>query len=567
MGVLQTAGPDAVKHAMEMAGQALFEYDKASDTLNWADPSAVSSLLSISSAETLASISGFLGKMDPEDLMTREAAVSEACESGNGYTVEYRLKGDDGALRWFEERGSWLKVGGEERLIGMIRTIEDQKRRETRLSWLASYDELTGQLNRSRTRDVLEKHIEAFKSGGRPGAYIVVGIDDVGMINTDFGFDIADQVIVETSARLKSVLEEGDAIGRVAGTKFGIIVSRGDKDSLRTICNNILGVVRERVVATSAGGITVSVCAGAAQIENDVTAADIAMARAEAALDAAKQIGQSSWAMFSEKTDTTNRRKRNTEMSDVILTALNQRQVRLAYQPIVADLNTSITKYECLIRMEQDGKEVPAPHFIPAAESLGLVHLLDRRVLELATQTLKARPDIALNVNISWETVKDPVWAEGYLAHLRANRDVANRITVELTETQVVDELEASIEFVTEIKALGCDFAIDDFGAGYTSFRNLKALDIDVLKIDGSFVTGVSSSRENQLFVRTLLDLARNFEMKTVAEWVDNDADAMLLKGLGVDYLQGFYIGKPEQRPDWHQDEEAARQAVAAATR
>lgn len=200
---------------------------------------------------------------------------------------------------------------------------------------------------------------------------------------------------------------------------------------------------------------------------------------------------------------------------------------------------------------DEDGQEIPAPEFIPAAERLGLVHLLDRRVLELATNTLAVCPGIHLNVNISMETVKDFVWAEGYISLLRANHALAKRITVELTETQVIDAIEASIEFVSEIKKLGCSFAIDDFGAGYTSFRNLKAMDIDILKIDGSFVTGLSSSRDNQLFVRTLLDLARNFGMQTVAEWVDNEADAMLLKGLGVDYLQGFLIGKPEVFPSW----------------
>ena len=147
--------------------------------------------------------------------------------------------------------------------------------------------------------------------------------------------------------------------------------------------------------------------------------------------------------------------------------------------------------------------------------------------------------------------MKDFVWAEGYISNLRANEALARRITVELTETQVVDAVDAAIEFVSEIKKLGCKFAIDDFGAGYTSFRNLKALDIDILKIDGSFVTGVASSRDNQLFVRTLLDLARNFGMQTVGEWVDNEADAMLLKGLGVDFLQGYLLGKPETRPHW----------------
>ena len=279
------------------------------------------------------------------------------------------------------------------------------------------------------------------------------------------------------------------------------------------------------------------------------------MTRAEAALDAEKRIGKSSWSAFTDKTDVVSMRRRNTHMSDVILTALNERRVRLAFQAIVSDLDETPKKFECLIRMRgDDGQNIPAPEFIPAAERLGLVHLLDRRVLELALNTLSVIPNIHLNVNISMETVKDFVWAEGYIALLRAHQDLARRITVELTETQVIDSIDASIEFVSEIKRLGCSFGIDDFGAGYTSFRNLKAMDIDILKIDGSFVTGVSSSRENQLFVRTLLDLARNFGMQTVAEWVDNEADAMLLKGLGVDFLQGFLIGKPETNPDWLPD-------------
>ena len=282
-----------------------------------------------------------------------------------------------------------------------------------------------------------------------------------------------------------------------------------------------------------------------------------ALSCAEAAFDQARRQGASSFQLFREDTDLASQRRKNNEMSDVILRALNDRRIYLAYQPIVTDITSEVTKYECLIRMrDENGSEVPAPSFIPAAERLGLVHLLDRRVLELATKDLAQNPDIALNVNLSWETVRDPVWAEGYLSHLRANARVCDRLTIELTETQMVDAIESSREFVAAIKSFGCKFAIDDFGAGYTSFRNLKALDIDVLKIDGSFVSGVSTSRENQLFVRTLLDLARNFGMKTVAEWVDDENDAQLLKALGVDYLQGYYIGKPAPLPRAEGEEE-----------
>jgi diguanylate cyclase (GGDEF)-like protein len=532
--------------------QTMFEYDPEAGRLKWSDEEAASRLFGVAAPDVPASVAAFGAAIDSAEDEVRTAAFAGARET---YSCEYRIKRADGAGHWVDERGGWIGVGPSRRLISIVRSIESRKRREEQLSWLAVNDELTGHLNRAHLRKVLEETIVHFTESGKTGAYLMVGIDDVGAINSDFGFEAADKVIAEIGLRLASVLGPEDKIGRVAGTKFGIIIAECDADYMRQICVRLLNVVRESVIETRGGAVAASVCLGAVSLPVQATASNIAMTRAEAALDAAKRIGKSSWSAFSDKTDVVSQRRRNTHMSDIILTALNERHVRLAFQPIVSDLDEAPRKFECLIRMRgADGQNIPAPEFIPAAERLGLVHLLDRRVLELALNTLAICPDIHLNVNISMETVKDFVWAEGYIALLRANQALARRITVELTETQVIDAIDASIEFVSEIKKLGCSFGIDDFGAGYTSFRNLKAMDIDILKIDGSFVTGVSSSRENQLFVRTLLDLARNFGMQTVAEWVDNEADAMLLKGLGVDYLQGFLIGKPETNPDWLPD-------------
>lgn len=532
--------------------QTMFEYDPVAGDLKWSDQDAAARLFGGSPEDIAATAGDFAARIEGGQDETRAAAFAGGRLS---YSCEYKLKRPDGSGHWVEERGGWIGQGAGRRLISIIRSIENRKRREEQLSWLAVNDELTGHLNRAHLRKALEEVIANFTSNGKTGAYLMAGIDDVGAINADFGFEAADKVIAEIGLRLASVLGPNDRIGRVAGTKFGIIIAESDADYMRQICVRLLNVVRESVIETRGGAVAASVCLGAVSLPAQANASNIAMTRAEAALDAAKRIGKSSWSAFSDKTDVVSQRRRNTHMSDVILTALNERRVRLAFQPIVADLDEAPKKYECLIRMRGiDGQNIPAPEFIPAAERLGLVHLLDRRVLELALNTLAIRPNIHLNVNISMETVKDFVWAEGYIALLRANQELARRITVELTETQVIDAIDASIEFVSEIKKLGCSFGIDDFGAGYTSFRNLKAMDIDILKIDGSFVTGVSSSRENQLFVRTLLDLARNFGMQTVAEWVDNEADAMLLKGLGVDYLQGFLIGKPETNPDWLPD-------------
>lgn len=548
------AGPrrpdaNASPSAEGAALQTMFEYDAENDQLRWSDEETASRLLGVTDAKQISKIAALNQRLVGEADEVREAVFAG---DALNYCCEYQIKRDHGDPVWLEERGGWVGAGPSRRLISVIRSVDNQKQKEARLAWLANNDELTGLLNRVQLRRQLEGAIMAAQKESRSAAYLLAGIDELGAVNADFGFDTADKVIVEVSKRLASVLGPKDFIGRVAGTKFGIVLHDCDEAGLRQMSVRLLNAVRETVIETRGSGIAASICLGSVIMPAQAVHSNMAMAHAEAALDAAKRLGKSSWAPFSEQTDAVSTRRRNTQMSDVILTALNERRIRLAFQPIVSDLGEPHRKFECLIRMnDEEGREIPAPEFIPTAERLGLVHLLDRRVLELALNTLAVCPDILLNVNISMETVKDFVWAEGYLSLLRANQARARRITVELTETQVIDAIEASIEFVSEIKKLGCSFAIDDFGAGYTSFRNLKAMDIDILKIDGSFVTGVSASRENQLFVRTLLDLARNFGMQTVAEWVDNEADAMLLKGLGVDYLQGYLIGKPEINPEW----------------
>ncbi len=552
-GCLEPVRPNGEYATSSTEGSALqtmFEYDSEKGLLRWSDEGTAARILGLQDTSAITTLADLDALIDGKIDATRNAAFAGQALS---YCCEYQIRRDNNPeLSWVEERGGWVGSGPGKRLISVIRCVEHQKKKEAHLAWLANNDEMTGQLNRVQIRRYLEAAIKAARDEGRSAAYLLAGIDELGAVNQDFGFEAADKVIVEVAKRLTNVLGPNAHIGRVAGTKFGIVIPNCTDDELRTISVRLLNGVRESVVETRNSGIVASICLGAVMIPEHAVDSNLAMARAEAALDEAKRLGKSSWSPFSEKTDAVSTRRRNTHMSEVILSALNERRIRLAFQPIVSDLEETPSKFECLIRMrDDDGREVPAPEFIPTAERLGLVHLLDRRVLELAINTLEICPDIHLNVNISMETVKDFVWAEGYISHLRANEEMAKRITVELTETQVIDAIDASIEFVSEIKKLGCSFAIDDFGAGYTSFRNLSALDIDILKIDGSFVTGVSASRENQLFVRTLLDLARNFGMKTVAEWVDNEADAMLLKGLGVDFLQGYLIGKPETNPNW----------------
>jgi EAL domain-containing protein (putative c-di-GMP-specific phosphodiesterase class I) len=195
-----------------------------------------------------------------------------------------------------------------------------------------------------------------------------------------------------------------------------------------------------------------------------------------------------------------------------------------------------------------------AGYFVHAAEQMGIVHLVDRFALEKAVGVLERHPHLVLGVNVSGMAASDPAWLQGFIDYVKDHGAVANRLVVELTETASLSQFEENAHFVSQLRELGVKVAIDDFGAGFTSFRNLQMLHVDVVKIDGSYVKDLSVSPENQVFVRTLTGLAKNFDMKVVAEWVGSDRDAALLESFGVDYFQGFHFGEPELQPGWDEE-------------
>ena len=197
------------------------------------------------------------------------------------------------------------------------------------------------------------------------------------------------------------------------------------------------------------------------------------------------------------------------------MTALNDRRILLAYEPVVDTHGRQTAFYECLMRIKHaDGSVIPASEIIPVAERLGLVRLLDHRVLELVIAELAASPHIRASFNVSPASTTDPDWWARLGALLRNHPGVAERLIVEITEMAAIHNIDDARGFVTRVKDLGCRIAIDDFGAGYTSFRNLRQLGVDIVKIDGAFVQNLTRSEDDRAFVRTLIELARRLGSK-----------------------------------------------------
>lgn len=229
-----------------------------------------------------------------------------------------------------------------------------------------------------------------------------------------------------------------------------------------------------------------------------------------------------------------------------IESALAEDRFRLMLQPIVAAQTGEAKFYEALIRLERrDGSLVSASKFVQAAERLGLHRRIDVRALEIAVDILRAAPGLRLSLNISGLTCGDAAW----LARLRelsgGDPQLAGRLIVEITETAAIRDFDQSILFVDALKELGCAVAIDDFGAGYSSFKTLKYLPVDVLKIDGLFVKNLASDPRDRVFLRAMVELANSFGMETVAEWVVSAEAAQVAADVGITYLQGYHFGCP----------------------
>ena len=491
--------------------------------------------------------------MSPAGREQIDRVIQERAFEDSTFECEFETASAMGAV-WFEMRGLRIPApdGRAERLAGILRVITEKKRDEQRLNYLATRDELTGHLNRTSLRSELARAIEAAKAEARNCAYLVASIDRLAMINDAYGFGGADEVILAVGERIAGVLRACDVIGRTAGNKLGVIMANCTEREIALVADRMRAVVRGDVIATRSGTVSATISVGAVSLPSGAASSQEAMLRAEEALDRARGDGRDGFAAYVKSPQREMARLRLMTIADEVVAALNDNRLVFAYQPIVAAHSRIATHYECLLRMiRPDGTIAAAGQFIPAAEQLGLVRLVDRHALEMTIADLHTHPELTLAVNVSGTTASDPSWLQSFLNYVRAHESVASRVIVELTETAALHAFEESARFISNLREIGCRVAIDDFGAGFTSFRNLQMLRVDMVKIDGSYVRGLAVSPDNQIFVRTLVDLAKNFNLKTVAEWVGSDEEAALLEEFGVDYFQGFHFGEPKIAPEW----------------
>jgi diguanylate cyclase (GGDEF)-like protein len=557
-GLSNAAAAERLRLALSSAEEAAFDWEFAEDRIAW--EGADDFLPHHVDLECLNAGRALLEWLDPEIRGRLMSFVEERTPIDPRFMLEFESTHGT-SKEWLEMRAVRLvrDDGRIERIVGVLRRVTEQKNTVDRLTRLATYDELTGHMNRSRLREELSLAIEKAKAESGGCAYFVAAIDKLAVINETYGFDVADQVIVEAGNRLARSLRGSDFIGRTAGNKFGVILSRCTDREMELVAARLNAAVRAEAIETTGGSVSATISVGAVWLPENAETSQQAMLQAEDALESARSKGRSGFSAYVKSADREFARRRLMAVADEVTAALKENRLVLAYQPIVDAKSHKTVHHECLLRMtREDGSLAAAGEFVPDAETLGLVRLIDWRALEMTVAQLKANPTVRFSLNVSGTSANDRPWLNAYVDYVRANASVADRLTVELTETAALHAFEENAQFISRLRELGCSVAIDDFGAGYTSFRNLQILNFDMVKIDGSYIKDFAHSPDNQLFVRTLVDLAKNFKLKTVAEWADSDEDAKLLAEMGIDYLQGFRFGRPDMAPAWLNEEPAA---------
>jgi diguanylate cyclase (GGDEF)-like protein len=539
-------------------GEALYHWDIASDALIWS--ANAGNVLAISDPAAIGSGRAFAQLLDIDNALARFDAVMRSEQRDEGHGVGYRIQycilpdAKSATKLWLEDSGRWFAGadGKPARAQGAVRVINDRHERESRLNFLARHDDLTGEFNRHHLTEVLEKTLDDAVRFRSSCGFLLVAVDNLSHINESYGYDVADQVIGAVGKRIRGLMRGKDTLGRFSGNKFGIVLRDCTPDDMAVAAERLLTGVRDEMLPTSASPVAATVTIGGVTAPRHARNVAEVLARAQEALDRAKGKRHGSFLAYRPNIEREAQRLENVRATDEIVAALNERRIFLAYEPLAGAADRRPAFYECLMRVRRaDGSLVGASDVVPVAERLGLVRLLDHRVLELVVDELVGAAAVQASVNVSPGSVTDPDWWTGLGSLLRAHPGVAERLIIEITESAAIHDIDEMRGFVTRVKDLGCRIAIDDFGAGYTSFRNLRKLGVDILKIDGAFVQNIMRSEDDRAFVRTLIDLGKRLKLVTVAEWVQDEDAAKILQGWGCDYLQGALIGLATIERPW----------------
>jgi diguanylate cyclase (GGDEF)-like protein len=538
LGLAQGRVPLDPRKVLTAIGEAVYDWDLASDEISWGANAA--EVLGVPDLAVIATGAAFALRTETGAGRTRHEAVlrSDGSDGREGvpYRADYFFRPKNAAVVWVEDTGRWYAGpdGQAARAHGVVRLRAAESRH------------VAGEAReRASFLETIAADVAEAGRAKRSLTILVFALDELGRLNDDLGFEAADGIIGEVARRIQTIMRRRDAFVRYAGNRFALVLRSCPLDQAESAAQRVRQAIESPPLATALGPLLIGTRIGAATAPDHALDAATLLRRAEEALSSAKRALGRSFVLYDGAQLRHIGRRAAASPAYETIEALNSRRIIFVAQPVVDAQTRAVAFREALMRIRTERGVVKAGAILPAIERTGLVPLVDARMLELVADHLANHPDERLAVNLSPTTLEKADWLDTFAAHLGARPGIASRFIVELTETAVVRDPQGMRARLDAMKALGVAVAIDDFGAGHTSFRHLRHFPVDLLKIDGAFVQNLARSPDDRFFVRALVDLAHHLGIATVAEWVEDEETARLLTEWGVDYLQGQHCGAP----------------------
>lgn len=435
-------------------------------------------------------------------------------------------------------------------VVVSLSDVTERRSFEAELRYLADHDALTGLPNRRRFHEELERHLAFTQRYGGEGAVLLFDLDNFKYLNDTQGHKAGDQYLISLAHVLKERLRQTDVVARLGGDEFGVLLPAQTPAQARNVAETLAEAVRDHAPLVGGQPMKLSTSIGIATFGQKAADPDDLLAAADLAMYDAKEAGRDNIAMANVEAVDERSLKARMQWLERIQRALDEESFIIHCQPI-ADINTgAISQFELLVRMQEpNGHMIPAAAFLASAERFDMIQEIDRWMIKQAIKIIaehhKQERDVKLEVNISAKSIAGNTLPEMIEEELKTHIINPSNLILEVTETTAIANMDEAVDFATRLSRLGCGFALDDFGRGFGSFYYLKHLPLNYLKIDGDFIRNLAHNLVDQQVVKAVVQVAKALGYKTIAEYVQDEATVLALRHYGVDYMQGYHVGRP----------------------
>lgn len=454
----------------------------------------------------------------------------------------------------FKERiWAQLRVSGptatdiEPTLTICLDNITEQKKAKTQLEHLAAHDSLTGLYNRYYFESALEKLSQDAELHGNKHGLIYMDLDHFKIINDTFGHQRGDEILREMSKLLCNQTRNEDFLCRIGGDEFAVLLKEVNELELKQFALRLHEIIVECSFELQNQRVNLGSSMGLTMIDGSLKKSEQYLGQADIALYVAKGRGRNIVHLYDSSDSESEEMRKSINWSQKIKDAIQDDRLVLYFQPIYDIALKDVSYYEALVRLiDNEGSVIGPGSFIPALEKTGEMKVLDRHIIDLATRNLRDNPQLHhIAVNLSAQAFKDENLLPVIVKCLTNTSVSATRLTFELTESASLFNLAATQRVIHGLHKLGCKFSVDDFGSGFSSFSYLKQLPADHIKIDGSLIKDLQNDKIDQSLTEAIIRVIQSLRKKAVAEYVENKDILDILETMGVDLVQGYYIGFP----------------------